>query len=171
MDEPYIIKNNFFADKRGYFRELYNIKYTNSLKKFSFVQDNISFSKKGTIRGLHYQFKVPQAKLLSVLIGDILDVVVDLRKKSKSFKKKYYFKLNDKKNSQLFVPRGFAHGFQCVSKFSIVHYKCDNYYAANDQSGIIYNDKELNIKWPIKKIIISNKDKKLPRLQNIKNFF
>ena len=170
MEEPIIISNKSYNDDRGYFKELYNKKST-TLAHYNFVQDNISYSKKGIIRGLHYQFKKSQTKLISVLFGEIFDVMVDLRTNSKNFKKVYLFNLNSYDKSQLLVPRGFAHGFQCLSKYSLIHYKCDNFYDPKDQGGLIYNDKLLNIKWPLKKIIISKKDNNLPTLDKIKDFF
>ena len=146
--------------------------YKKKSSNFNYVQDNFSYSKKGVIRGLHYQHKYPQTKLLSVIKGKIFDVAVDIRKKSKNFGKVYKYILKDNLNNQLLIPRGFAHGFQCLSSDAIIYYKCDNYYASKDQHGIIFNDKILNIDWPIKKkIFISKKDKKLPNLADNRNFF
>ena len=165
---PKLYHNNLFKDNRGYFMETYKKKSSN----FNFVQDNLSYSKKGVIRGLHYQYKYPQTKLLSVIKGKIFDVAVDIRKKSKNFGKVYKYILNDNINNQLLIPRGFAHGFQCLSSDVIIYYKCDNFYAAKDQYGIVFNDNILNIDWPIKKnIIISKKDKKLPNFSEDINFF
>ena len=165
---PKLFNNNLYKDSRGYFLETYKKKSLN----FDFVQDNFSFSKKGVIRGLHYQFKYPQAKLLTVVKGKIFDVAVDIRKKSKNFGKVYKFILKEKMNNQLLVPRGFAHGFQCISDEAMIYYKCDNYYFPKDQHGIIFNDKTLKINWPIKKnIIVSNKDKQLPYLIENKKIF
>lgn len=155
-------------DKRGFFFESFRKK---SFYKNNFVQDNVSFSKKGVIRGLHFQYKYPQAKLITVLHGEIFDLVIDLRKKSKTFLKIFTFKLHFKKQNQLFIPRGFAHGFQCISKDASIYYKTDNYYAPGDEYGI--NPLDLSIKhlWPLKKKILNEKDKKLPNLDNLGKVF
>lgn len=161
QDNPFCQKIKINYDNRGFFFESFRIK---NFKNFNFVQDNISFSKKGVIRGMHYQFKYPQAKLLTLLSGEIFDVIIDMRRKSKNFMKIYSFILNKNSNNQLFIPRGFAHGFQCISKEALVYYKTDEYYSPKDQHGINALDKSLNIEWPIKKKILSKKDKILPLL-------
>ena len=144
-----------YNDSRGYFRELFLEKTLN--KKFIF--DYISLSKKNVIRGLHLQTKNPQGKLITVLNGKIFDIALDCRKKSKTFGKYFKIILSDKKNISLYIPEGFAHGFCSLTNNSTLHYKCTNYRNPNSETGIIWNDKKLNIKWPIKKPILSSKDK------------
>ena len=167
--EPLLFSNKIYYDDRGFFTETYLKK--KKFEKFKFIQDNFSYSVKGVIRGLHYQLRKPQTKLLTVLSGKIYDVVIDIRKKSSNFGKVYTFHLNSKKSNQLFIPKGFAHGFQCLSSSALIFYKCDNYYKPDDQYGINYNDKTIKIKWPIKKNILSKKDKLLPNIKHNKNLF
>ena len=150
-----IIKKNTHKDKRGYLRELFVEK---KIKK-KFVFDIMSFSKKGVLRGMHFQTANPQGKYLTVLRGSIFDVVVDLRKKSKTFGKYFSIILNEKKNTSIFVPEGFAHGFCTLENNTIMLYKCTNYRNKKAENAIIWNDESLNIKWPIKKPILSKKDK------------
>ena len=161
FNKPLIFSSDIHSDSRGYFSEIYNKKNIN-FKKIQFIQDNLSYSHKGVLRGLHYQLLKPQTKLITVIFGKIFDVAVNLKKTSKDFGKVYSFKMNNKINNQLLIPPYFAHGFQCLSKYALVHYKCDNYYYYEDQHGIIYNDSTLNINWPLNNKIISKKDKKLP---------
>lgn len=150
-----ILKKPTFEDKRGYFRELYSEKFFK--KKFPF--DVMSLSKKNVIRGLHLQLKKPQAKLITVLRGKILDVVIDCRKRSKTFGKHFKILLSENKNESLLIPEGFAHGFCALEDDTILHYKCSNYRHKNSETGIIWNDKDMKIKWPIKNPILSEKDK------------
>ena len=119
----------------------------------------MSFSKKGVLRGMHFQTTNPQGKYLTVLRGCVFDVVVDLRKRSKTFGKYYSTILNEKNNTSIFVPEGFAHGFCTLEKNTIMLYKCTNYRNKKSENGIVWNDKSLKIKWPIKKPILSKKDK------------
>jgi len=119
----------------------------------------MSHSKINTLRGMHIQLKKPQAKILTVTNGKILDVVVDLRKESKTFGKYFSIILSDKSDFSLFVPAGFAHGFLCLSNECTVYYKCTNYQNKNSERTLIWNDKNINIKWPLKKPILSKKDK------------
>lgn len=160
------IKINY--DNRGYFFESFR---SNSFKEIDFVQDNISFSIKGTLRGLHYQYEYAQSKLITVIKGEIFDVIVDLRRDSETFLKKNVFNLSDKKINQIFIPRGYAHGFQCVSDEAIIYYKTDNYYKQNDQYGVNPFDHELNIGWPLSKKIINQKDSSLPNLSEVSKLF
>ena len=160
------IKINY--DNRGYFFESFR---SNSFKEIDFVQDNISFSIKGTLRGLHYQYEYAQSKLITVIKGEIFDVIVDLRRDSETFLKKNVFNLSDKKINQIFIPRGYAHGFQCVSDEAIIYYKTDNYYTQNDQYGVNPFDHELNIGWPLSKKIINQKDSSLPNLSEVSKLF
>ena len=151
-----IFQKPSFKDQRGYTRELFNNKLLN--KTFPF--DLISLSKKDVIRGLHLQIKKPQGKFITVLSGKIFDVVVDCRRKSKTFGKYFSIILSDKENVSLYIPEGFAHGYCSLSKNSLIHYKMTNYRNSNLEKGILWNDKTIRIKWPIKKPIISTKDKK-----------
>lgn len=149
-----IYKKKTFKDKRGYFRELFLQKHFN--EQFPF--DVMSYSKKNVIRGLHLQLKNPQSKLVTVLKGKIFDVCLDCRKQSKTFGKYYSIFLSDDENKSILIPKGFAHGFCSLTDNVILHYKCSQYRDQNSEKGILWNDKELGINWPIKKPIISNKD-------------
>jgi len=150
-----IIENKAFDDKRGYLKEL--LKEQKLKKKFPFTV--MSFSKKNVIRGLHLQKKNTQGKFISVLKGKIFDVVVDLRRKSKTYKKYFSIILSEKNSKSLYVPEGFAHGFCCLDKENYVIYSCTKYRNKKSEVGLKYNDKDLNINWPIKKPILSKKDK------------
>ena len=155
-----LIKTNQHFDNRGYFFESFNQKIYSKIDiKNSFVQDNFSISKKNVLRGLHYQRKNSQGKLIRVIKGKILDIAVDIRKNSKTFGKHQSFILSEENCKQLWIPKNFAHGFLSLSPNTIVNYKCTDFYDPNDQNTIIWNDKDLNIKWPIKKPIISKKDR------------
>ena len=153
-----VIKNENYIDSRGYFREILVEKKIK--KRFPF--NVVSVSKKNVIRGLHYQKKNSQGKFVSVIKGKILDVVVDLRKKSKTFGKHYKIILSEKNCISVYVPKGFAHGFAGLDKTNIVLYSCTQYRNKNSEHGILWNDKFLKIKWNIKKPILSEKDKKNP---------
>ena len=148
------IKNISYKDKRGYFKEI--LKEIKLKKKFPFTV--ISFSKKNVIRGLHIQTKKPQAKFISVVKGKILDVVVDCRKKSKTYGKHFKIILSDQNCKSLYIPAGFAHGFLTLSKENIVFYGNSTYRSANHEITIRWNDSKLNINWPKFKKIISKKD-------------
>lgn len=165
-----IIEPTVFEDERGCFLESYNQTTFNQItgNNMNFVQDNESFSTKGVIRGLHFQKgEYAQAKLVRVIKGKVLDVVVDIRKKSSTFGQHVSVELSGKNKKQLFVPRGFAHGFIVLSETAIFSYKCDNYYNKSSESGIIYNDKSLNIDWKLNEqdFIISKKDLELQNLE------
>ena len=153
-----IFQNKNFFDYRGYFKEL--IKEKDIKKRFPFIV--ISKSKKNVIRGLHIQTKNSQGKYISVIKGKIFDVSVDLRKKSKTFGKHFSCILSEKNTKSIYIPEGFAHGFYTLGDENIVIYACTQYRNKSSEKSIIYNDKDLNIKWPIKnkKIIISKKDSK-----------
>jgi len=157
-----ILEPKIFHDDRGYFLESYNKKTLKNLGiNISFVQDNQSFSKYGTIRGFHYQKgDFSQTKLIRIIQGEILDVVVDVRQNSKTFGQSFAIKLSSQNNLQLFIPKGLAHGFSVLSKEAMIFYKCDNFYNKESESGIIYNDKDLDVDWqvPINKITISQQD-------------
>ena len=149
-------QNLSFKDKRGYFKELLLEKKLK--KKFPFYV--MSFSKKNVIRGLHLQSKFQQGKFVTVIKGKIFDVAVDLRKNSKTFGKYFSTILSEKNCKSIYIPPGFAHGFCSLDKENYVVYNCTNYRNKLSELGILYNDKELNIKWPVKKPILSKKDKK-----------
>ncbi|PDH18116.1 MAG: dTDP-4-dehydrorhamnose 3,5-epimerase [Pelagibacterales bacterium MED-G41] len=151
-----LIKTNIYKDTRGFFKE---VEKNNVLKK-KFIFDCFSFSKKNTLRGLHLQTKNSQAKIITVVQGKILDVVVDLRKKSKTFGKHFSIEISQNSDFSLFIPEHFAHGFLCLTKKCGVYYKCTNYRDVNSETTIRWNDKTLGIKWPIKKPILSKKDRK-----------
>ena len=150
-----IYKKKSFKDERGYTRELFK----NNLIKKNFPFDLISLSKKNVIRGLHLQIKKPQGKFLTVLKGKIFDVAVDCRKNSKTFGKYFSILLSENENNSLFIPKGFAHGYCSLTDNSLLHYKMTVYRDENLEKGILWNDKDLNIKWPIRNPIISLKDK------------
>lgn len=174
LKDCYLIEPKLIGDSRGSFMESFNEKiFAKGVgQNVHFVQDNQSFSTKGVLRGLHYQCgkKHTQAKLVRVLSGEILDVAVDLRPDSETYGEYESILLSGNNNKQFFVPRGFAHGFLVLSESAVVFYKCDNFYNAESEGGIIYNDVNINIEWdfPIDKLIISEKDKVLPTLENAK---
>ena len=149
-----LIKTELFRDIRGYFKEIEKFKV---LKK-KFIFDCFSYSKKNTLRGLHLQTNKSQAKIITVVHGKILDVAVDLRKKSPTYGKYFSIEISDNSDFSIFIPTGFAHGFLCLSKNCAVYYKCTNYRDKNSEKTIKWNDKKLNIRWPIKKPILSKKD-------------
>lgn len=170
-----IIEPKVFKDDRGYFFEAYNeAKYFDAGLKAKFVQDNISYSYKNSIRGLHYQLEpYAQGKLVEVLQGRVLDVAVDLRENSPTFGQYYSIELSDANQLQFFVPKGFAHGFSVLSESAIFHYKCDNIYHQASERGIKFDDSFLNIDWQVDlgKSLVSPKDKILPSFKNAeKNF-
>ena len=152
----FLIKNKSFKDNRGYFKELIRENVIN--KKFPFLV--MSFSKKNVIRGLHIQTINSQGKFISVLKGKIFDIAIDLRKNSKTFGKVYKCVLSEKNNTSIYIPPGFAHGFQALENENYIVYSCTKYRNKKSETTIKFDDKELNIKWPIKKFIISAKDKK-----------
>ena len=150
-----LLKTNIYNDKRGFFKE---VQKNNILKK-KFVFDCFSFSKKNTLRGLHLQTKKSQAKIITAVQGKILDVVVDLRKNSKTFGKHFAIEISQDSDFSLYIPENFAHGFLCLSNTCAVYYKCSQYRNKESEKTILWNDKSLKIKWPIKKPILSKKDK------------
>lgn len=155
-----LIKTNQYFDNRGIVFENFNQKnYSKIGIKNKFVQDNISVSNKNVVRGLHYQKLKPQGKLISVIKGTIFDVAIDIRKNSNTFGKHQSFILSDKNSRQLWIPKNFAHGFLTLTPETIVNYKCTDFYDPKDQNTIVWNDKDLKIRWPIKNPIISKKDK------------
>ncbi len=168
IDGPLLITPNLYMDSRGFFLERYKDQYAiDSNISVKFIQDNFSRSNPGVLRGLHYQFDFPQGKLITVLSGKILDISVDLRTKTDSLGKTIAVELNGDNPQWLWLPAGFAHGF-CVlgDKTADVLYKVDNQYSPKGESGIIYNDPLLNIKWPINNPTLNSKDLSLPTFED-----
>ena len=159
-----IVKQKDNKDNRGSLRETFNKKI---LKK-KFIFEYCTTSKKNVLRGFHFQTKFKQSKYVNVVKGKILDVVIDLRRKSKTFGKTFKIILSKKNALGLYIPAGFAHAYYSYDKENIIYYKLDNYYAPKYESGIVYNDKNLNIKWQKKKMRISKKDKNLLTLEEFK---
>ena len=165
-----LIKPKIFGDARGYFYESWNKeRYENAGITEDFVQDNVSFSSRGVLRGLHYQKPYTQGKLVSVLIGEVWDVVVDLRCGSPTFGKWQGFTLTGEHKEQLYVPRGFAHGFCVLSETALFQYKCTDRYSPESERGIIWNDPTLAIPWPVREPVISEKDTKHPYFKDLKD--
>lgn len=160
----YEIEPTVFGDARGYFMETYNYQdFKEAGMDVHFVQDNQSASKKGVLRGLHFQIRYPQDKLVRVLRGEVFDVAVDLRKGSKTYGKWHGVLLSGENKKQFFIPRGFAHGFAVLSEVAVFQYKCDNYYAPEAEGGIRFDDPQLGIDWRVEpeKRILSEKDLRL----------
>ncbi|WP_108869572.1 dTDP-4-dehydrorhamnose 3,5-epimerase [Aquimarina aquimarini] len=170
----YVLKPTIYKDERGTFFESFqkNVFQKVTGLQIDFVQDNQSVSERGVLRGLHFQTgEYEQAKLVRVSKGEVMDVAVDLRPNSKTYKKHFSIILNDQNNYQVFVPRGFAHGFITLSETAIFAYKCDNYYNKSSESGIMYNDPDLAIDWKLdaSEIRLSEKDRALSFLKDLKN--
>ena len=168
----YIIYPKIFKDNRGLFFESYNKAELDEILGYEirFIQDNHSMSAKGVLRGLHFQQgEHAQAKLVRVVSGEVLDVVVDLREGSPTYGQHFKTTLSAEDNKMLFIPKGMAHGFLCLQDNTIFTYKCDNYYNPESESGIMYNDPELNIDWefPSEQIKLSEKDLQLPAFKNL----
>ncbi len=165
-----IIEPQTFEDQRGFFMETYNqSRYVKAGVNEVFVQDNLSYSLKGTIRGLHFQIRNPQAKLVHVITGEIFDVAVDIRPGSATFGQWTGIHLSDKNRRQLYIPEGFAHGFCVLSDTARFSYKCSNFYAPEDEGGIIWSDPDIGIRWPVENPIISEKDEQYPKLSDLKH--
>ena len=170
-----IIEPRIFKDDRGYFFESFSQRvFVEKVCKTNFVQDNESKSSYGVLRGLHFQ-KPPfaQSKLVRVIKGAVLDVAVDIRKGSLTFGQYVSVELTGENHRQFFIPRGFAHGFSVLSEEVIFQYKCDNFYSAQSEGAIAWNDPDLNIDWriPAEKVVLSEKDSKHPRLKDWQNVF
>ena len=163
-----VIQSKSYRDNRGLFKEDYKKKF---FKNKNFIFGCTSSSKKNVVRGLHLQTKYSQGKYVSVLKGAIIDVAVDLRKKSKTYGKHYKIILSDANAKSIFIPAGFAHGFLALKKENIIYYTCTNYRSAKHEVGILWNDKDLKIKWPIKNPVISKKDKKNIKLTEFKKLY
>jgi dTDP-4-dehydrorhamnose 3,5-epimerase len=168
-----IIQPNVFNDDRGYFFESYSkLRYEEFGIPNEFVQDNISKSTKGTLRGLHYQVgEKAQGKLCQVIEGEVLDVAVDIRFGSPTFGKHFSLSLNSEMKNQLWIPAGFAHGFSVLSEEAIFSYKCTNYYSKTHERGILFNDPDLNINWKVEQPIVSDKDIKASKFKDIEENF
>ena len=168
LDGVFIIEPKVFKDARGIFYEVYSAKkYEEHGIPAHFVQDNHSVSEKGVLRGLHYQINPGQAKLVRVTRGEVFDVVLDIRKESPTYGKWWSLHLSETNKLQLYVPEGFAHGFCVLSESVEFLYKCSNYYSPGDERGIMWNDPDLAIEWPIENPIISEKDNVYPRFNEI----
>jgi dTDP-4-dehydrorhamnose 3,5-epimerase len=172
LKDSFLIRPEIYEDRRGFFFEFFNL---NTFKELTgldirFVQDNLAGSGKNVLRGLHFQKKpYEQAKLVSVVKGEILDVIVDLRPGSPTFKQTFSVLLNDSNRLQLFIPKGFAHGYLALAPENLVFYKTDEFYRPHYDAGIRFDDPELQIDWPVDKagLILSEKDKHLPFLKEI----
>jgi len=154
-----VFEPKVFGDARGFFMETWNQqRYKDAGLSLDFVQDNISISRRGVLRGLHFQNPHPQGKLLQVLLGEVFDVAVDLRRQSPTFGKWHGLVLSAENKRQFYVPPGFAHGFLVLSETALFSYKCTDFFSPKDESTLKWNDPELKIQWPIKEPIISEKD-------------
>lgn len=173
IDGVYVVEPTAFGDHRGYFMETYNQQdYFAAGLNYTFVQDNQSSSRKGVLRGLHFQKTYPQAKLVRVLKGEVFDVAVDLRKDSATYGKWVGVFLSEENKKQFMIPRGFAHGFVVVSDYAEFAYKCDDFYHPEDEGGLIWNDPDIAIQWPdVGEILLSEKDKRNPTLAESKMVF
>jgi dTDP-4-dehydrorhamnose 3,5-epimerase len=176
LDGCFIIEPKLVFDERGYFMEAFNEKLFNEKlnQEVHFVQQNQSYSTKGVLRGLHYQTGIhAQAKLIRVISGSVIDVAVDIRPESNTFGQYVKVVLSDENQKQIFIPRGFAHGFLVLSESATFFYNCDNYYNKDSEGGIIYNDSSININWELEidNLIISEKDTHLPNLENAKKIW
>ena len=163
----YVVEPRCYGDNRGYFMETYKKSdFDLAGLRYDFVQDNQSCSRKGVLRGLHFQKRHPQAKLVRVLRGEVFDVAVDLRRQSATYGKWVGILLSEENKKQLLIPRGFAHGFVVLSDYAEFTYKCDEVYHPEDEGGIAWNDPEIGIEWPeVGEIILSEKDMHHPRLK------
>ncbi len=170
IKDVYIIDVKTYGDNRGYFMETYKESdFKAAGLDYKFVQDNQSSSRKGVLRGLHFQKNHPQAKLVRVLKGEVFDVAVDLRKDSETYGKWVGVLLSEDNKRQFMIPRGFAHGFVVVSDYAEFAYKCDELYHPEDEGGLIYNDPDIAIEWPeVGEILLSEKDKKNPTIKECK---
>ena len=170
LKDVFIITPEIFGDDRGFFLESWNSKnFRSAGLDINFVQDNTSRSSKGILRGLHFQTKNPQGKYVTVLKGKIFDVAVDLRKNSKTFGKHFSCILSEFNFKSVYIPPGFAHGFMTLEKENYVLYGCTKYRSAKSEKSIKFNDKNLNIRWPFKKPILSKRDKNAMDFKEYKN--
>jgi len=164
-----ILEPKVFSDDRGYFLETWNnIRYEQAGITGPFVQDNISFSKKGVLRGLHFQYPQSQGKLIQVLSGEVLDVIVDIRVGSSTYSQWIGEVLSESNHRQIYVPPGFAHGYCVTSEAALFSYKCTDFYNPATEHGIIWNDPDIGIEWPIEQPVLSPKDAVYPRLKDLR---
>ncbi|MFM8443856.1 MAG: dTDP-4-dehydrorhamnose 3,5-epimerase [Methylococcus sp.] len=160
-----LIKPDIFGDERGFFQETWNLRrYTEAGLDRHFVQDNLSYSRKGILRGLHFQNPHPQGKLVYVLQGEVYDVAVDVRADSPTFGQWYGVTLSAENHHQLFVPEGFAHGFCVTSDMALFAYKCTDFYRPRAEFSVLWNDPDIGIEWPVDNPELSEKDRNAPRL-------
>lgn len=163
----FVLEPQVFGDSRGFFVETWNRRrYREAGVADDFVQDNISFSRKGTLRGLHFQNPNPQGKLMQVLLGEVFDVAVDIRRSSPTFGQWHGVMLSAENKRQFYVPPGFAHGFAVTSETALFHYKCTEFYSPKDELAIRWDDPDLGIKWPVDEPLISARDSKGVRLKD-----
>jgi dTDP-4-dehydrorhamnose 3,5-epimerase len=162
-----MFERQVFRDARGTFAELWRDEDMRAAGLPAFVQDNVARSKRGVIRGLHLQHPNPQAKLVTVAIGEIFDVVVDVRVGSPTFGRWTSFELSEKNGRQLFIPSGFAHGYQSTSDVSVVVYKSSNVYSPDDERTIRWDDKDIGIDWPVPNPVLSTRDESAPLLREL----
>lgn len=168
IKDLFVIEPKTFGDARGFFMETWNLrKYQEAGIRAPFVQDNISVSRQGALRGLHFQNPNPQGKLVSVLQGEVLDVVVDIRRSSPSFGQWEAVKLSSDNKLQFYIPPGFAHGFLVLSETAMFHYKCTDFYSPKDEMTLRWNDPAIGIDWAVKNPIVSEKDSKGLLLKDI----
>lgn len=167
FDKAILFELDKYYDERGNFIELYSQRNYSTFIGKNFVQDNISYSKKNVLRGLHFQIENPQGKLIYPIKGEIFDVIVDINKNSNTFGQHYSVSLSEENNLQLWVPDGFAHGFCVTSNEATIVYKCTDFYNPSSEKTIIWDDSELDIKWPNNKNIISDKDKQGKKLSEL----
>ena len=164
----FIFEPSVFEDNRGFFMEIYHQgRYGEAEVTYPFVQDNLSHSVRGTLRGLHYQLHHPQAKLIQAISGTVYDVAVDIRRNSPTFCKWIGVELSEKNKRQMFIPEGFAHGFCVLSDRADVVYKCTDFYAPHDEGGILWSDPALGIDWPVKEPLLSAKDSEYPCITDV----
>lgn len=179
IKDLYVIEPTVFGDNRGYFMETYNEEFLPYVKHLDgsqayFVQGNQSRSKKGVLRGLHFQKKNPQGKLVRFIEGEAFDAAVDLRKSSPSFGKWFGLILSEENKKQLYVPEGFAHGFVVLSDYAAINYKCTRLYDQSDEGGLLWNDRETGVEWVLPKnteVLLSEKDKINPGLSDLEFYF
>ena len=168
IEDVRIIEPQVFKDDRGYFLETFHKhRFGSAGLNDVFVQDNLSYSVKNTLRGLHFQVTRPQAKLVQVISGEIFDVAVDIRRSSHTFGRWVSVRLSEHNKRQIYIPAGFAHGFCVLSRSARVFYKCSDFFDPDDEGGILWSDPDIAIDWPIAQPIVSHKDKGLPLISDI----
>ena len=168
LQDVLLIEPAVFEDKRGYFMEIFQKETYRKLGINSdFIQDNLSFSVRGTLRGLHYQLPHSQAKLAQVITGEIFDVTVDIRKDSPTFGQWTGVRLSDKNKRQVYIPEGFAHGFCVISETAIFTYKCSDFYSSDSERGILWSDPAIGVDWPVENPVLSDKDRNYDCLKNV----